>query len=322
MTLDDADDVASILVPITVTSAMITAMTANGVAVPEDASAPYAAATTYALGARVHSTVSHRVYESAKASNTGHDPTDITNQFNASGVVTWWIDIGPTNRTAMFDGLISTPTTGLSPLVITMQPGAFNGFALFGVSANSVSAVVKDAPGGNVVYTTGGDASLEGSNPGDYYEYFFNPTKPQTQFVVTGVAPYANAEITLTLKAAGGTVKLGMFTLGDLQPMGVPERGTRVSPKSYAYIAEDAYGNTTIKRRPSAIGLSMPIKVALEDADSVIQMIQDLLDVPVAVIGSTAAYHTKLSTFGLVSGDMDYSTYPDRTLNLTVKGFT
>jgi hypothetical protein len=317
----DSEDITSILVPVEITPAMVTSLTANGVSVPEDASAAWSSATTYAAGARVHNATTHRIYESLVGSNTNHDPTDITNQFNASGVPTWWVDIGPTNRTAAFDTLISTPTSGASPLVFTIRPGAHNGVALYGLDGDTISIVDKSAPGGAVTYTTGGDVPLEGSAPADYYEYFFEAFKPKTDFLVTGIDPYGASELVITIKKTTGSAKAGMIVVGDLKPIGAPERGSRAMPRTLAYIADDPYGNTVIKRRPSAKNLSLPLKVALEDVDDVLHTIENILDVPVAVIGSTAQYHTKLSTFGLVSGEMDYSTYPDRTLNMTVKGF-
>lgn len=321
MSWDDDDDLTSILVPITITAAMVQSITANGVALPEDPSSPWSNATTYAVGAQVHSATTHRVYESLVANNLNKDPTLPANQFTAAGTPTSWVDIGPTNRWAYLDGLISTPTSGASPLVFTIRPGAFNGFAMFGLDADTISVEVRAAPGGTIIYTTGGDVPLEGSMPADYYEYFFEPFKPKTDFTATDIEPYGSAEIVITLKKTTGSAKLGMLSIGDVKPLGVPERGVRVSPRTYSYIAEDKYGNTFIARRPSALGVSIPVRVEYENADDVLQTVQDLLDVPVAVIGSRAAFHQKMSTFGLISGDMDYSTFPHRMLNLTVKGF-
>lgn len=317
----EADDFTSILMPLEITDAAINTLTANGVALGEDTNPAWASGTTYTEGQVVHSPVTHRVYESLKSANTGKDPTKASNQFSAAGVPTWWVDIGPTNRRAMFDGLISTPTSGASPLVLKLRPGAFNGIALFGLDGDTIAVEARATPGGEVLYTTGGDVPLEGSAPADYYEYFFEPFKPQTQFTAVGIQPYSSAELTITVKKGTGDAKIGMVAVGDLKPIGVPERGTRVSPRTKSYISEDGYGNTVIRRRPSATDLAIPVKVALEDADDIVQTIQNVLDVPVAVIGSIAQFHLKMSTFGLVSGEMDYSTYPDRTLNLTVKGF-
>ena len=55
----------------------------------------WSSGTTYALGDKVILTSTHRVYESLQAANTNHNPTEAAS--------TWWLDIGPTNRWAMFD---------------------------------------------------------------------------------------------------------------------------------------------------------------------------------------------------------------------------
>lgn len=315
----EADDIASVLVPITVTSAMVTSMTANGVPVPEDITPAWSSSTTYALGARAHSPVTHRVYESLLANNTAKDPTNPVNRAPITGVGTWWADVGPTNKFAMFDGLTSSETIVASPLVITLKPGAFNGLAMLGIDADGVDIVAKSATGGDVIYSVTDD--MEGSEPGDYYEYFFEPFKPKTQIVATGIDPYGNAEITITLTKVTGSVKLGMLAIGDVRPLGAPERGVSVEPRGYSTITEDQYGNTVIRRRRGrATNLSLPIKLLQEDADNVINTVQELLDVPVVVIGSTDPLHSKLTTFGLISGRMDYAEFPYRVLNLTVKG--
>lgn len=321
MSWDDDADYTSILVPVTLDDSRITSITENGVAMPEDDNPAWAIGVTYEEGDRVHVVSTHKVYESLKAGNTGKDPTKPASQFNVSGTPTWWAEAGPTNKRAMFDGMISTQTAGNSPLVITLRPGAFNGMALFGLDADTISVVAKSAPGGDVIYTTGGDIPLEGSMPADYYEYFFDQFKPQTQFITTGIQPYGASELVITLKKGTGKAKVGMIAVGDVKPIGIPERNSSVSPKSYAYFKENGYGEVTIRRGMSATNLSLSLRVELEDADDVIQTLQNLLDVPVAVIGSIAQYHTKMSTFGVMSGDMSYGTYPDRTLNLTVRGF-
>lgn len=322
MAFDDDTDTASVLVPIAITATMITSVTANGVTLPEDPNPVWASGTTYAVGQRVYDATTHRVYESLKDSNTGHNPTDPTNQFTSAGVPTWWVDIGPTNGWAAFDPLISTQISGASPLVITLRPGAHNGLALFGLDGDTISVVDKAAPGGEVIYTTGGDVPLEGSMPADYYEYFFDPFKPQTQYIATGIQPYGAAELTITIKKGTGNAKLGLVSVGDVRPLGTPERNSSFEPRTYSSIVEDAYGQTRIRSRPNAVNLSMTINVEMSEADNVAQTLQDLLGIPVAVIGSTAQFHTKLSTFGLISGRLDYNTFPDRKLSLTVKGFT
>lgn len=317
----DADDYTSILVPIAIDASDIFAMTANGVAVPEDSANAWSSVTTYGVGDMVHSPTTHRVYESLKAGNTNKDPTKITNQFTSAGLPNWWLDAGPTNKFAMFDGMIATATAGASPLAVTLRPGAYNGVALFGLDGDTISIESKSAPGGTTTYTTGGDIPLEGSMPADYYEYFFAPFKPLTQFTVTNIEPYSAAELTITIKKGTGDAQIGMVAIGDVKPIGAPERDTTVAPSTYSYVAFDGYGRVTIKRRPSFTTVNIPVKMEMEDADDVLQTVQSLLDVPVAVIGSNAQYHSKMSTFGLISGSLSYAEFPYRVLNLTVKGF-
>jgi hypothetical protein len=316
----DADDVCSILAPTAITAGMITSMTANGVAVPDDTNPLWLAGTDYsAAGQRVYLASTQRVYESTgKTGNVGKDPSLPANQFDAAGVATYWIDAAPTNKYAMFDGLVSTQTATASPFVQVLKPGYFNGFALFGLDADTIHVVVKDAPGGNVIYEYGGP--LEGSAPADYYEYFFEPFKPQTQFIASGIDPYNNAEMTLTLTKGSGNVKVGMLAIGDLRPMGAPLRGASVEPVDYSYISTDAFGNTTVKKRNNATGLSISAKMDIEDANSVLDTVKQVLGTPVVVVGSTVSMYEALTVFGLVSARQQYDDFGMPTINITVKG--
>jgi hypothetical protein len=260
------------------------------------------------------------VYESVRELNLNKDPSVLANQFNASGVANYWIDIGPTNRTAMFDGLVSSQTSAPSPLVIALTPGSFNGFALFGIEADFYSVEVRTEPGGSVIYYEPPTA-LEGTAPADYYEYFFERFKPLKQFIRSGLEPYAGAEITLTLTKGSGDVKLGMFALGDLRPVGIPQRDVSVEPQDFSYFKQDAFGNATVKRRANATGMSITTKMDKADANAVLDTIKEVRGTPVVVVGSEAPEFEWLTVFGLISGRMSAPSYPFATLNITVKGF-
>lgn len=318
----ESDDICSILAPITITPTLITTMAANGTAVPEDPTSPWSSSESYAIGDRRHVVSTHRVYEAAKNMTAGSgakDPTVPANQFDAAGSISYWIDAGPTNKFAMFDGVVSTQTSVASPLVLTLKPGYFNGLALFGIDADTINLVVKDQPGGTVIYSHSGP--LEGSAPADYYEYCFDPFKPQTKFIATGIDPYYSAEVTLTLTKGGGQpVKLGMFAIGDLRPIGAPLRGASVEPVDYSYISTDAFGTTTVKKRNNATGMQISAKMEIEDANSVLDTIQQVLGVPVVVVGSSATMYEAMTVFGLVSARQQYDDYGMPTINITVKG--
>lgn len=327
MTDNEYGDAASILVPVDVIGApttgvsapMLQSVTANGVELAEDSNPLWNVGNTYATGQRVHMANVHRVFESLKDGNTGKIPTDITNQVNAAGVGTWWADIGPTNKYAMFDGLVSTQTVMASPAVITLNPGPFNGFALIGVDADSYLVDVLDGPGGAVVYSEP-VTSLEGSQPADYYEYFFDRFKPLTRIVRTGIDPYGTAQIKLTLSKAGGPVKLGMFAIGDMRPSGIPQRDANVEPQDFSLVKQDPFGNTKVKKRANATGMSITTMMDKEDAGTVLDSIKEVLGVPVVVVGSEAQFYEWMTVFGLISARMSPAEFPFVTLNMTVRG--
>lgn len=306
-------DNVRVMAPLEITSAKITATSIS----PEDPSGAYAGGTTYAKGDRAHSTTTHKVYESLVGSNIGHDPTVDANRFDATGAPTWWFEVGPTNGYAMFDGLVSTQSSD-SPLSVTLKPGAFNGFAMFGLEGDHIHVVIKDAPGGTIIYEY--DEDLESSAPGDYYEYFFDPFRPQTTLIATGIDAYANMEISYTITSVSGTPKLGMFACGDFRPVGAPLRGASAEPQDFSYISTNDFGITTVKKRHNATGLNISAKMPVEDANVVLDTIRQFLGTPCVVLGSEKVNYEGLAVFGLISGRMGYDEYGENTLQISVKG--
>lgn len=321
MAFDDDLDAASILVPVNVltTAGVLQSVTAAGSALAEDTNPAWSSGVTYAIGQRVYSASTHRVYESLKDNNTGKDPTDAANRTTATGTGTWWLDVGPTNKYAAFDGLVNTQTSAASPLVITLTPGAFNGFALLGIDADTMTVTVKDKPGGAVIWSKP-TMQMEGSMPADYYEYFFERFRPLTRFVASDIDPYGSAELTVTLTKGTGPVKLGMLAVGDLRPIGIPQRDATVEPIDYSYVKTDAYGNTEVKKRTFATGMSITTKMEKEEAGAVLDTVQQVLGTPCVVVGSEAQYFEWMTVFGLISGRMSPADFPYATLNITVKG--
>ena len=301
----------SALKPIPITDAMLISSTA-----PENDYTAYNPATTYALGDRCISTTTHQVYESGKAGNLARDPTDINNRV---GTPPWWIDVKPTNRWAMFDGSSATQTIIASPLTVVLQPGFFNANYLSGLDAENVSITIKDAPGGNVIYSYSG--ALENSAPGDYYEYFFSRFNPQTDLLLSDTPPYNNAEITITLTSVSGTVKCGMATLGDLFPLGEAQFGIKAKPKTYSYIKLNATGDQEIKRGASAKDLSVVATCLLAEANAILDVITSLLDVPCVVVANDIPEYSGARAYGLINGEITYANAVQCEVSINVQGF-
>jgi hypothetical protein len=299
-----------VLPPIALTDSMFVSST-----VVENDYAAYAAGTTYAVGTRCISTVTHRIYESLRASNTGNDPTAIVNR---AGTAPWWLEVGPTNKWSMFDGVVSTQTTVASPLTVVLRPGQFNAIYLGGLDADMLTVTVKDAPGGNVIYNA--TITLEGSAPDDYYEHFFDRFKPLRDYIINDLDAFYAAEITLTLTKASGNVKCGILALGDLKPLGSTLYGAKAKPKTYSYIDIDDYGSLTIKRRKATTDVSLSATLRLDEANTVLETIQSVLDVPCAWIGNDLPEYGGLRVFGLGSGELTYDLPRDCKLSLTIQG--
>lgn len=283
--------------------------------VPETDHLPWNGGTTYASGAFCISLVTHRIYQSQKDGNINRDPTNIINQ---SEPTVWWTDYGPTNRWAMFDGDVSTQTIVASPLTFVLTPGTFNTVYWAGLDADDLTVTIKDAPGGNVVFSE--TVSLEGSAPGDYDEYFWDPFKPLTDLLIKDVEQYAVAEISVAISATGRPVKCGFMALGDLRFIGKTLWGVEVKPRSFSYVKTDEFGRTKIKRRKATTDLSLTAVVHPDKADGVVDIMQEVLDVVVVWIGSDLEKHRSMRVVGLGNGVMKYPNPGECHLQLSVMG--
>ena len=114
--------------PTTLTDAMLTSSTA-----PENDYAVWSSGTAYAVGARVILTSTHRKYE-ALAASTGVSPASDP---------TKWLDLGPTNRWAMFDARVGTATTRTSTLQVVLAPGATDGVPRHDLGEEQVDAFAR-----------------------------------------------------------------------------------------------------------------------------------------------------------------------------------
>ena len=300
----------SVLVPIPVVGSVLASSN-----VAEADYAPWAVGTTYAKDARCISVATHRIYQSAVAGNIGHDPTDIASR---TGTTVYWIDVGPTNRHAMFDGEVSTQTSVATSLTVALRPGALNSIYAAGIDAETYSVAVTDGPGGTSVFAVSGE--LESSAPADYYEHFFDRFLPQTDLLVTGIPPYIGGEVVVTFSKIAGTVKCGVLAIGDLRPLGSTQFGAKAKPKTYSYIKTDELGNNSIKRRKSARDMSASARIPIREASSVLDTITELLDVPAVWVGTDLADYTGLRCYGLGSGELSYENAVEALLTLNVQG--
>lgn len=269
----------------------------------------YNAGTTYALNEIVRRP-NHRRYRSRVASNLGNTPETSPLQ---------WKDIGAVNKYAMFDNASNTRTYGASPLTVVLRPGFFSSLYVGEINASSITVTVKDAPGGAVIFTE--TSSLDGAMPGDWYEYWFGGFRPLSDYYVTGVEPYYNCEVTVTI-TGGPEVSVGILAIGDAKPLGQAQYGAKAVPIDYSYIKTNEFGETEIVKRHAAKSMTLTAFLEQSEADQALQAVTNVLGTPCVWIGSGVAGYGGLRVFGLGSGELSYDSPVHALLTINVKGLT
>lgn len=201
----------------------------------------YSAGTTYALGDRVIvvGSDSHHAYESLQAGNVGHTPASSP---------TYWADLGPTNRWAMFDLLRNTQTDVPSPLTVVISPGQrINSIGLVGLQATSATLTVTSVTGGGTVYTATQNLNLRETL--GWYDYFFLPFDYQESMVLWDLPAYSDAQIALTLTNTRGNVKCGGVVLGTFEYLGEAQYGADADTLNFSSVTRDDYGNSQLVPR-------------------------------------------------------------------------
>lgn len=224
-----------IIKPITITPAQFVSSTAA-----VSARSNWNVATAYVLGNEVYYNFKDWL---AIASSTGVAPdTDQTK----------WIEIGASNRYAMFDGVINNVTSATGSLDVRVTPDAVaNSVSLFQVTANTVQVQLID-PAEGVVY----DETVDMQDKTfviDWYSYFFEPISLSSDVSFTDIPAYGTADVRIVADAGtGNTAVIGECVIGLQRSLGVTNFNTSVSIQDYSRKEADQFGNISIVTRPFA----------------------------------------------------------------------
>lgn len=296
-----------VIKPITVTDAMILA--SNAV----EAHAAWLVGTTYAKDAMVD--YGSHYYISLVNSNVGNIPDAVGSTF--------WLQTGPDNKHAMFDGQVSTATTSSSPLVVTIAPGIVNSVALIDLVGSSVTISMTDNGASPPVYTR--TVGLDGSIVFDWYTYFFEPFVQLAEVVLTDLPPYTNGRITMTLTRIGGC-SIGEFLVGTVYELGDVgmEQGASVGIIDYSRKDTDnETGLTTFVRRAYSKRMSGQFLLDNVQLNAVQRILADIRAVPSVFIGSEAADYSPLIVYGFYRDFSIDIAYPTKSFcRIEVEGLT
>ena len=293
--------------PVAITDAMLISSTA-----PENDYAAWSGATTYALGQRVIKTAPHRIYESAQAGNLNHDPATDT-------AGTWWIDVAPTNRWAMFDQAVGSQTSQATPLTVVIEPGAVQALALLDVEASTVTVTMTDGAAGPTVYSASVDM-IDGAALADWYAYFFDAIEPRDSLVLEDLPLYASGRITVAI-AAATTARCGTLAVGIPVELGEVRAGARVGIIDYSRKEVDVYGVTQVVERSYAKRIDADLVIDAARLDYVARQLAAIRATPVVWIADDST--SSLIVYGWVRDwgiDLVFPTIAEG--RLTVEGLT
>lgn len=213
--IDDGSDPAPdqqastlhLLQPVTISNSILTAIN-----VPETDYPAWVSGTTYPFGGRVIR--AHRKWESTVVANLGNEPAQGSAQ---------WIDLGPTNRWAMFDQALGTLTEAAGSIVAEFDPvEPVNAVAVLDVTADSVRV---QAAGYDRTIVPNGAAGM----------------------AVFLDLPATSAGLTITI--SGSDISVGTMLIGNLLGLGVTEASPTAGITDYSRKDADDFGEVTVVER-------------------------------------------------------------------------
>lgn len=260
--------------PITIDSSNLTSNVAESGTYDE-----YSAVATYDDGDIVISTTgaspTHHAYESLVDGNTG----------NALDDATKWLDLGATNRYAMFDQVNGTQTTNDTEIdVSVVVSGRADGVALLGLDAEQVQITVTAGAYGTVYDQT---FDLQNSSGGSsWYRYFTAPITYSSDLITVDLPPYSNPTIQVQITKASGTVACGTMVIGQTEDIGLTVYGLKGGIQDYSRKETDDFGNTVLVQRAYAKRTELRTVVENTQIDTVFNTLADYRATPIVMIGA------------------------------------
>lgn len=306
---------ARVLVPITITDAMI--LGGTSIAEPDTGEIAWVSGGTYALEIERIRATTHKVYECVQA-HTGrtalpeNDPS-------------YWKEKRPTNRWAPFDDYAnSTKATAIASLTYVLQPGFFNGLDLSGLVGTGYSITVKNAPGGTVTDSFSGDLYEQAAG---LYELLYAPPLQRTQLSFDDIDISPTAELTITITGGvGQTVAVGMIKAGDWRQFmgngtfGGAIYGASSDLNNYTFRQYNLDGSFKSVKRESSIDVNCTVVIEPDEAMYVAAIRQEIKDIAVPFEASGLPKYGYLKTVGFVTLSMTAENSGTTNLKIVVKG--
>lgn len=199
-------------------------------------------AGAYVIGDEVIKVSTHRKYRCAVA--TSEDP-----EIGVDSSPATWVDIGATNKYAMFDDKNGSKSAGnLSLITETTTNQNVTSVAAFYISGTETANVTLTDPVEGEVYNHDVEM-LDSEDIVDYWEWFNLPIINIDQFVLTDLPSYPAATLKVTFTGSGN-VSVGTLVQGMQSSLGLAVYGTSSQLVDLSRVDADEFGNYTIVERP------------------------------------------------------------------------
>jgi len=264
-----------IIKPIAVTDATLVSHS-----VAENDYAVWASGTTYTAGQKVIMTTGvHKIFESVADGNTGNDPSTTTG---------FWIDLGPTNRWAMFDQAVGTVTEGALEIATVIELADADGvdaIALLDLSGDTALIELIDAADA-VLYSDERPLIDYADAAPSWYSYFFGEQEHIANLVLLGLPFFYSARLRVTISAAAGNVSIGTLAFSRAVEAGITEWSPEIGITDYSTKETDIYGVTKVVERRYATVMSCDFKIPHRQLRAVFRLLAAIRATPVVWIGS------------------------------------
>lgn len=264
-----------------------------------DTTPAYSSGTTYALGATVR--YLNKIWQSLQATNLNHQPDTYP---------TWWFEVSPDNIHAAFDTSISTVSSATTEMTFSVKIGLIDSVALINLDASISEIAVTDFDDGTVYTNISG---LTGGTVYDWYQYFFyDPLLRRTQVVYSGIPPYANAVVTVRLRAPVGTeVSVAQAIFGSLSSLGKSQYGASAGIVDYSVKNTDEFGVTTFVKRAFSKRLNVQFNLDNTDLNRVQSYLYSIRATPAVWVASTdTKFEEALVVYGFYRDFTTEISYP------------
>jgi hypothetical protein len=273
-----------VIKPVPITTAMFSYCTVTQPAPGEVLWRPDAA---YAVGDKAIRTETHLVYKRLVAGTTATPPEDDPAN---------WYPYSSTQQWAMFDRKVGSQTSTNGDLVIVLTPGQINSMLFLEVEGRWVHVIMKDRPGGTIVYDKLVDLDVTEVN--SVYDFLFEEREQKKDFALTDLPSiFITCEVTITISSTFRS-SIGVLQVGQLIEVGDTQYGASVGIDDYSQKERDTFGNLDVEEGSYSKTNTLSVEIAKKDFNRLYRMFASLRATPCGYIGVDAEGFEPMLNYG------------------------